>query len=71
MAVLTILIYILILSMNQELIHWLILVGIRVRISKSDVDDGISIGKAVFVYNEGLKLCARGCNPPVDPTTYI
>ena len=43
MAVLTVLILLLLIPTRQELIHWLILVGIRVSIYKSDVDDGISL----------------------------
>ena len=42
-AVLTVLILILLLPTIQELIHWLMLVGIRVSVSKFDVDDGVSL----------------------------
>ena len=40
---LTVLVLILLIPMSQEIIHWLILVGIRVSIAKSDVDDGVSL----------------------------
>ena len=41
--ILTVLILLLPLLTIQELIHWLILLGIRVRIYKSDVDDDVSL----------------------------
>ena len=43
MAVLTVLILIFPLPKIQELIYWLILVGIGVIIPKSDIDDGVSL----------------------------
>ena len=43
MAVFTMIILILILSMIQEIIHWFVLSGFHVRISKSDMNDGVSI----------------------------
>ena len=43
MAVFTIIILLFLLPTTQELIHWLILVGIRVSITKYDVDYGVSI----------------------------
>ena len=42
-SVINILILILLLPTSQELIHWIILVGIRFSISKYDVDDGVSL----------------------------
>ena len=43
MAVLTVLILILIIPMKHDLIHSFVLVGVRFRVSKSDVDDVASI----------------------------
>ena len=42
-AVLTVLTLLFLFPTSQELIHWLVLVRIRVSISKSDVDDGVSL----------------------------
>ena len=41
--VLTVLILLLLIPMIQELIHWLIIVGIHVIISKSDFGDDVSM----------------------------
>ena len=43
MALLTMIILILFLPMIHEIIHLLILISIYVRISKYDVDDGVSL----------------------------
>ena len=43
MEVLTVIILIYLLPTKQELIHWLVLVGIIISISKSGVDDGVSM----------------------------
>ena len=43
MAVVTIIIIILLIPIIQELIHWIILVGIHISIFKLDVDDGVSL----------------------------
>ena len=37
--VLTVLIIILLISMNHDIIHWIIFVGIRVSVYKPDIDD--------------------------------
>ena len=42
-GVLTVLILILLLLISQDLIHWLLRVGIRVRISKYDVNYAVSL----------------------------
>ena len=42
-SVIIVLIFILLLPTSQELIHWFVLVGIRIFISKSDVNYGISL----------------------------
>ena len=41
-AVLNALILILLLPKIQEIIYWLIFIGIHIRISKSDINDGVS-----------------------------
>ena len=43
MEVFTISIFLLILQTKYELIHWLMLVGTRVSVSKSDVNDDVSL----------------------------
>ena len=43
MAVVTIIIIILLIPIIQELIRWIILVGIHISIFKLDVDDGVSL----------------------------
>ena len=43
LAVPAVIILVLLLPTSQELIHWIILVGIRFSISKYDVDDGVSL----------------------------
>ena len=42
-AVLTMLILILLLPTVHEIIHWLVLVGVRVRVSKYNVNYGVSM----------------------------
>ena len=43
LALLTMLIIIFLLTTSQDIIHWLIRVGIRVRMSKYNIDDGVSM----------------------------
>ena len=43
MKVLTSFTFILLLPMSQDLIHWLLLVGVRVRVSKSDINYGANM----------------------------
>ena len=42
-AVLTVIIFILLLPTIQELIHWSVLVGVHVRVSRYDVNYGVSL----------------------------
>ena len=41
--VITMIILFLPLAMSQELIHWFVIVGVRIRVSKYDVDYGIRL----------------------------
>ena len=43
LEVLTVLIFVFLVPNIQDLIHWLILVGVNVRVSKYDVDYGVSL----------------------------
>ena len=43
LTVLTVLTVILLISMDHDIIHWIIFVGIRVSVYKPDIDDGTSL----------------------------
>ena len=42
-SVLTVLILVLLLPTRQEIIHWFVLVGVCIQVSKSDIDYGVSL----------------------------
>ena len=61
-AALTMLILIFLLSMIQEIVHWIIILGVRISINKYDVDDGISLDFSKAP-DENITSCLQSAPP--------
>ena len=61
-TVLTVFIFLLLPSMGQEIFHWFLPVGVHVRVSKSDADDGVSIALPLYL-NEDVTSCLQYVTP--------